>query len=103
MRRKANVDCYVGEKYKDPEEHEDRCECTAEDYEWWVCMVIQRHSEYIADAYHFAATTISCGVAKIACLLDLSPYPRAYAVTRPKNIKGRLDSARYQATLASGV
>jgi len=32
-RRKANVNCYVGEKYKDPAEHEDNCPCTEEDYE----------------------------------------------------------------------
>ncbi|TFK37398.1 vacuolar protein sorting/targeting protein 10 [Crucibulum laeve] len=32
-RRKSDADCYVGEKYKDPVEHEDDCECTDEDYE----------------------------------------------------------------------
>lgn len=32
-RRKANVDCYVGEKFKDPVEYEEDCQCTAEDYE----------------------------------------------------------------------
>jgi Sortilin, neurotensin receptor 3, C-terminal len=32
------VDCYVGERYKDPVEHEDNCPCTAEDYEWWVYL-----------------------------------------------------------------
>lgn len=37
-RRKANVDCYVGEKFKDPVEYEEDCQCTAEDYEWCVCI-----------------------------------------------------------------
>ncbi|KAF8075280.1 vacuolar protein sorting/targeting protein 10 [Lyophyllum atratum] len=32
-RRKPDVDCYVGEKYKDPVEHEDDCECTDADFE----------------------------------------------------------------------
>ncbi|KAF5379399.1 hypothetical protein D9615_006570 [Tricholomella constricta] len=32
-RRKPDVDCYVGEKYKDPVEHAEDCECTDEDYE----------------------------------------------------------------------
>ncbi|KAG5634687.1 vacuolar protein sorting/targeting protein PEP1 [Sphagnurus paluster] len=32
-RRKPDVDCYVGEKYKDPVEHEEDCECTDADYE----------------------------------------------------------------------
>ena len=33
-RRKADADCYVGEKYKDPEPVEENCPCTDEDYEW---------------------------------------------------------------------
>ena len=36
MRRKENVDCYVGEKFTDPVVHEDSCECTDADYEWSV-------------------------------------------------------------------
>ncbi|KAJ7132166.1 vacuolar protein sorting/targeting protein 10 [Mycena epipterygia] len=32
-RRKADVDCYVGEKFTDPVEHEESCECTDADYE----------------------------------------------------------------------
>ncbi|TFK75051.1 Oligoxyloglucan reducing end-specific cellobiohydrolase [Pluteus cervinus] len=32
-RRKTNSYCYVGEKFQDPVEHEEDCECTAEDYE----------------------------------------------------------------------
>ncbi|KAJ7281966.1 vacuolar protein sorting/targeting protein 10 [Mycena rebaudengoi] len=32
-RRKTDVDCYVGEKFTDPVEHEDPCPCTNEDYE----------------------------------------------------------------------
>ncbi|KAG6856320.1 vacuolar protein sorting/targeting protein PEP1, partial [Tephrocybe sp. NHM501043] len=32
-RRKPDVDCYVGEKYKDPVEHEENCECKDADYE----------------------------------------------------------------------
>ncbi|KIK03719.1 hypothetical protein K443DRAFT_676547 [Laccaria amethystina LaAM-08-1] len=32
-RRKPDADCYVGEKYVDPVEHEDNCKCTDEDYE----------------------------------------------------------------------
>lgn len=30
------MDCYVGEKYRDPVTHEDNCECTNADYEWFV-------------------------------------------------------------------
>ncbi|KDN45461.1 Oligoxyloglucan reducing end-specific cellobiohydrolase [Tilletiaria anomala UBC 951] len=33
MRRKADADCYVGNKFQDPVDHEDRCECTGHDYE----------------------------------------------------------------------
>ncbi|KAI0314429.1 Oligoxyloglucan reducing end-specific cellobiohydrolase [Amylostereum chailletii] len=33
MRRKANADCYVGDKFKDPVEHEENCPCDDEDYE----------------------------------------------------------------------
>ncbi|KAK7031441.1 Sortilin [Favolaschia claudopus] len=32
-RRKPDVDCYVGEKFTDPVEHEDPCPCTDADYE----------------------------------------------------------------------
>ncbi|KAJ7065213.1 vacuolar protein sorting/targeting protein 10 [Mycena amicta] len=32
-RRKPDVDCYVGEKFRDPVEHEDNCACTDADYE----------------------------------------------------------------------
>ncbi|KAJ7230698.1 vacuolar protein sorting/targeting protein 10 [Mycena pura] len=32
-RRKIDADCYVGEKFKDPEEHEDNCPCEDADYE----------------------------------------------------------------------
>ena len=35
-RRKANVDCYVGEKFHEPVEHEENCPCRDEDYEWCV-------------------------------------------------------------------
>lgn len=33
-RRKPEADCYVGEKFLDPVEHEENCPCTDEDYEW---------------------------------------------------------------------
>ncbi|OSX64575.1 hypothetical protein POSPLADRAFT_1138528 [Postia placenta MAD-698-R-SB12] len=32
-RRKPEADCYVGEKFLDPVEHEENCPCTDEDYE----------------------------------------------------------------------
>ncbi|KAH9941948.1 Oligoxyloglucan reducing end-specific cellobiohydrolase [Amylocystis lapponica] len=32
-RRKANVDCYVGDKYNDPVVHEENCPCGDQDYE----------------------------------------------------------------------
>ncbi|KAF7309568.1 Sortilin [Mycena indigotica] len=32
-RRKADVECFVGEKFRDPVEHEDNCSCTDADYE----------------------------------------------------------------------
>ena len=34
-RRRQNADCYIGEKYKDPEPIEENCPCTDEDYEWY--------------------------------------------------------------------
>lgn len=34
MRRKADVDCYVGKKFDDPVEHEEKCDCVDSDYEW---------------------------------------------------------------------
>jgi hypothetical protein len=33
-RRKPDADCYVGDKFKDPVEHEDNCPCEDSDYEW---------------------------------------------------------------------
>jgi hypothetical protein len=33
-RRKPNVDCYVGDEFKDAEEHEENCPCIEADYEW---------------------------------------------------------------------
>lgn len=38
-RRKLEANCYVGEKYNDPVTHEDVCECTAADYEWYVVLL----------------------------------------------------------------
>lgn len=35
-RRKLDAVCYVGHKFEDPEEHEESCDCVAEDYEWYV-------------------------------------------------------------------
>ncbi len=35
-RRKPNADCYVGDKFKDPVEHEDDCPCEDTDYEWYA-------------------------------------------------------------------
>ncbi|KAJ3780213.1 vacuolar protein sorting/targeting protein 10 [Lentinula aff. detonsa] len=32
-RRKSTADCYVGDKFIDPVQHEDNCECTDADYE----------------------------------------------------------------------
>ncbi|KAJ3573829.1 hypothetical protein NP233_g2168 [Leucocoprinus birnbaumii] len=32
-RRKPDADCYVGEKYIDPEEHDENCKCREADYE----------------------------------------------------------------------
>lgn len=37
-RRKPDADCYVGEKYRDPVTHEDNCQCTDADYEWYVVL-----------------------------------------------------------------
>ena len=33
-RRKADADCYVGEKFHDPAPTEEPCACGDEDYEW---------------------------------------------------------------------
>ncbi|KAF8325469.1 Oligoxyloglucan reducing end-specific cellobiohydrolase [Cantharellus anzutake] len=40
-RRKADVDCYVGDKFRDPEEHEENCPCEEEDYECDYNYVLQ--------------------------------------------------------------
>ncbi|KAG2137161.1 uncharacterized protein EDB93DRAFT_1253769 [Suillus bovinus] len=32
-RRKANADCYMGEKFHDPQVHDDKCPCEERDYE----------------------------------------------------------------------
>ncbi|KAF9450688.1 vacuolar protein sorting/targeting protein 10 [Macrolepiota fuliginosa MF-IS2] len=40
-RRKPDADCYVGEKYIDPVEHDENCECTDEDYECDYNFVLQ--------------------------------------------------------------
>jgi len=36
FRRKPDADCYVGNKFEDPIEHEDNCPCEKEDFEWWA-------------------------------------------------------------------
>ncbi|KAL1737975.1 Sialidase [Schizophyllum fasciatum] len=33
-RRKPNADCYVGEKFNEPVEHDEPCECGESDFEW---------------------------------------------------------------------
>jgi hypothetical protein len=38
-RRKVDADCYVGEKFQDPEEHEENCPCDDDDFEWYACLV----------------------------------------------------------------
>ena len=35
-RRKQDANCYVGDKFIDPVEHEENCACTDADYEWCV-------------------------------------------------------------------
>ncbi|KXN90322.1 Vacuolar protein sorting/targeting protein 10 [Leucoagaricus sp. SymC.cos] len=40
-RRKPDADCYVGEKYMDPKEHDENCECTDADYECDYNFVLQ--------------------------------------------------------------
>jgi hypothetical protein len=39
-RRKPDADCYVGEKFQEPESHEENCPCTDEDFEWFVLLSI---------------------------------------------------------------
>jgi hypothetical protein len=43
-RRKPNADCCVGEKFKDPIEHEDNCQCTDIDFECDYNFI--RNSDY---------------------------------------------------------
>lgn len=34
-RKKPEANCYMGDKFTDPVEHEENCECEDEDYEWY--------------------------------------------------------------------
>lgn len=36
QRKKPDADCYVGDKFEDPKDKEESCECGDEDYEWCV-------------------------------------------------------------------
>lgn len=45
-RRKPDANCYVGNKFEDPVEHEEICPCTDEDYEWCVSKI----SKYVCGA-----------------------------------------------------
>lgn len=38
LRRKPDADCVVMDKFKDPVGIEEDCPCSAEDYEWCVCV-----------------------------------------------------------------
>ena len=44
-RRRRNADCYIGEKYIDPEPVDENCVCTDEDYEWYPSSI-----DYIDDS-----------------------------------------------------
>jgi Sortilin, neurotensin receptor 3, C-terminal len=37
-RRKEDANCFVGDKFHDPEGKEDDCECSREDFEWYVSL-----------------------------------------------------------------
>ena len=49
-RRKQDANCYVGDKFMDPVEHEENCPCTDADYEWCVYWLF----EICADACCFS-------------------------------------------------
>lgn len=54
------MDCYIGEKFHEPIEHEENCACRDEDYEWSDCS--NKLFEDVADfLLCVAATTTSCG------------------------------------------
>lgn len=46
-RRKADADCVVGEKFKDPKGREEDCDCTDEDYEWSVWLQGSLHKKLL--------------------------------------------------------
>lgn len=56
-RRKPNADCYVGDKFKEPIEHEENCECTDDDYEW---CVLNLERLYWNSPPLFVVTTTTC-------------------------------------------
>lgn len=71
-RRKADADCYMGEKFHDPEVHDDKCSCEEHDYEWYV---IPCYSDYHNCSCVILATTTMCGVMVNVCLRAQSAYP----------------------------
>ena len=38
-RRKPDANCNVGDKFMDPVEHEENCQCTDADYEWCLLSI----------------------------------------------------------------
>lgn len=75
MRRKADADCVVAEKFKDPVGVEENCACSDEDYEWYVaCAFIAIATKELTRFESQIAITILLRMAMTVFLLDPSRF-----------------------------
>lgn len=102
MRRKADADCVVHEKFKDPVGREEDCPCSDEDYEWFVHhFPSSLQSESLTLDHPPAATTTLLLTAPTAFPSAPNPSPPARASTNPTRSRALLASDSSPATRAT--
>lgn len=99
------MNCYVGNKFEDPIEHEENCPCEDDDYEWYVALLlsivtfVDGSDRLVADV----ATTTSFATKASACLLDLNPSQLGSAPTHDRLIRDRLGIGLFLGIRAIGI
>lgn len=98
-RRRLEANCYVGEKFKDPVTHEDNCECTKADYEWYVPTASFPNLPCTLTFFSLNVIVTSTIFVKImnVFLLDLNLFLLGYVMltTRTRHTKARVGGGRY--------
>ena len=101
MRRKEDADCYVGNKFQDPIEHEENCPCTDEDYEWCVCLLVWLLR--LCSDVRYIATITSSARALLVYPVDLNLYlPTSVSIPKTSTW-GLLGTDSFPAILAIGI